>query len=92
MELGTCYLLHFDAPHPNGSRHYLGWAKDAVKRLAQHRAGRGGRATKCLVRLGISFEMVAVWMGTRATEKMLRTKQPYSDLCPKCRNEAKHED
>lgn len=84
MELGTCYLLHFDKPHPNGSYHYLGWSQNAIKRLAQHRAGKGGRATKCLVRLGVGFEMVAIWKGTKATERRLK-QIGGKKLCPKCR-------
>jgi hypothetical protein len=39
---GTVYLLHFDRPCRH-ARHYVGWALNVKRRLAEHEAGRGAR-------------------------------------------------
>jgi len=39
---GTVYLLHFDQPYKH-ARHYVGWASNVRRRLAEHEAGRGAR-------------------------------------------------
>ena len=49
------------ATYVEGLAQMLGWAKRLEPRLAAHRAGRGGRATRTLAARGGSF--VVAWMG-----------------------------
>jgi predicted GIY-YIG superfamily endonuclease len=79
---GTVYLLHFDQPIGTAS-HYLGWAKDLEARVALHRAGKGGRATKALARRGGAFELALTWPGGLSLEAQLRRRGPKR-LCPLC--------
>ena len=37
---GTVYLMHFSEPFGH-ARHYIGWAEDLQRRLAQDRARQG---------------------------------------------------
>gem|GEM_PF-4627188 len=79
---GTVYLLHFSEAVGNAG-HYLGWAKVLDARLAAHRAGRGGRATRVLAGRGGSFEVARTWPGGLALEAKLRRRGPKR-LCPLC--------
>lgn len=79
---GTVYLLHFSQP-VGRAWHYLGWAKALDARLAAHRAGRGGRATRTLAAHGGDFEVTRTWPGGLALERALRRKGPKR-LCPLC--------
>lgn len=80
---GVVYLLHFSQPVGN-AHHYLGWAKRLGPRLAAHRAGRGGRATRTLATRGGSFVVARTWEGGLSLEAKLRRRGPKR-LCPMCR-------
>ncbi len=79
---GTVYLLHFSEAVGNAG-HYLGWAKALDARLAAHRAGKGGRATRVLAGRGGSFLLARTWPGGLALEAKLRRQGPKR-LCPLC--------
>ena len=49
MTAGTVYLLHFDQPYKH-ARHYVGWASNVKRRLAEHEAGRGARLLAVVTR------------------------------------------
>jgi predicted GIY-YIG superfamily endonuclease len=84
------YLLCYDMPHPHGtSRHYLGSAKDLDTRIAQHRSGRGAAFTAEMKRLGIPFDVVRVWDGTRDDERAMKLSHHHDRYCPRCAQAAR---
>lgn len=86
-ERGTIYLVHLQRPYRH-ARHYLGWAADVERRLAEHRAGRGSPLLRAAAAAGISFDVVRMWPGTRFEERRLhRFKNTPARLCPICRGE-----
>lgn len=86
----TVYLLHFSAPLGNlanrraQASHYLGWAVDLDRRVAQHRAGQGAAITRAAIERGISFEVVATWPGDWLLERRLKALKATPRLCPIC--------
>jgi hypothetical protein len=87
-EPGTIYLVHLHRPYAH-ARHYLGWAADVERRLAEHRAGRGSPLLRAAAAAGIDFQVVRTWPGTRFEERRLhRFKNTPARLCPICRGEA----
>lgn len=84
---GTIYLVHLHQPYRH-ARHYLGWAADVERRLAEHRAGCGSPLLRAASAAGISFDVVRTWPGTRFEERRLhRFKNTPARLCPTCRDE-----
>lgn len=87
-EPGTIYLVHLHRPYRH-ARHYLGWAADVERRLAEHRAGRGSPLLRAAAAAGIEFQVVRTWPGTRFEERRLhRFKNTPARLCPICRGES----
>lgn len=89
---GFCYLLHFTSRYPNGNRpqHYLGWAKSLKHRLRAHLAGRGARLTQVVQKLGITWEVVAVWPdASPELEKQLKRRHNHKHYCPVCAGKIK---
>jgi predicted GIY-YIG superfamily endonuclease len=85
--MAACYLLHFSVAYPNGNRpqHYLGYAKNLPKRLAQHRLGKGARLTEVITQAGIRFEVARVWPnGSPQLERELKRRHRHRDYCPLC--------
>lgn len=79
----VCYLIHFDEP-VSGVQHYLGFATDLHKRIAQHRASEGARLTARANARGISWRVVRVWRNADAdAERALKAMVP-KNLCPHC--------
>ncbi len=56
-EPGTIYLIHLHRPCRH-ARHYLGWAADVQRRLAEHRAGCGSPLLRAAAAADIGFEVV----------------------------------
>lgn len=84
-EPGTVYLVHLQRPYRH-ERHYLGWAADVQRRLAEHRAGDGSPLLRAAAAAGIGFDVVRTWPGTRFDERRLhRFKNTPARLCPICR-------
>lgn len=82
VDEGTVYLLHFSQRVGNAS-HYTGWTRALEDRLAAHRAGKGGRATKVLVGRGQSFDLARTWSGGQALEVRIKRRGPKR-FCPIC--------
>lgn len=82
-----CYLLHFRQPisPAHTAQHYLGWAEDIERRIAEHRAGRGARLTQVAKERGIDFVVVRTWEGDRSLERKLKSRKEAPRLCPICR-------
>lgn len=89
-----CYLLAFyrrgqHVPYGVGrygqALHYLGYAKDVGRRLAEHRNANGARLTAVVVLAGWELRLVRVWPGaTRADEKRLKSAHNAGRFCPHC--------
>src|SRR5664279_1780315 len=77
---GTVYLLHYSSRTRAGRQHYLGWTGDIERRVAQHRAGRGGRETSKAVAEGLKLALAQTWKGTPALEERLKDNFAHSVL------------
>jgi predicted GIY-YIG superfamily endonuclease len=78
---GSVYLLHFARPYAGRQQHYLGWTRNLLKRLEQHRNGDGGRTTRVAYLHGIGFTFARGWRGDHALELRLK-REGYQ--CPLC--------
>lgn len=81
------YLLHFE-PRYEHAGHYLGFAEDVHRRVAEHLSGNG-RASP-LVRAALSIRagvtLVRVWPDAgRQLERRLKRQGGLSRHCPTCR-------
>ena len=86
---GTIYLLHYTKRTSRDHQHYLGWAKDPIRRLQRHRAGYGARDTRLAVAEGAALVMVQTWPGTAALERRLKDwsrarRAGFAGICPMC--------
>lgn len=87
------YLLHFhaalgDQTNPRGqARHYIGYAADVERRLAEHRAGTGAAIMAAVTEAGIAWECVRVWEGGRTLERQLKNSKRARRFCPICNPE-----
>jgi predicted GIY-YIG superfamily endonuclease len=80
---GTIYLIHFDQPYKH-ARHYIGWAIDVVKRLAEHAAGRGAHLMAVIKDAGITWQLARTWPGDRRRERALKNMGGARRRCPLC--------
>jgi hypothetical protein len=83
------YLLCFHPGVPRSAagpaRHYLGWAADVDRRVAEHLAGRGSPLVRAAVRRGLPVELARVWPDeTRDFERGLKRRKEAARLCPLC--------
>lgn len=93
---GVIYLLHFSRPLGDPSRprmsarHYLGWSTDdaVVRRIREHREGRGAAITRAAVAAGIELSVVAVIHGTRNDERRLKIRGHHDRRCVLCQKVA----
>jgi hypothetical protein len=89
--VGVVYLLHFDRPigdvgNPRGyASHYTGWTLDLPTRLVDHAQGRGARLMQVVGELGIGWQLVRIWTGTRGRERSLKRSGGAARRCPACR-------
>ena len=83
MTVGTVYLLHFDQPYKH-ARHYVGWAMNVKRRLAEHEAGRGARLLAVVKGAGISWQLARLWPGSRARERQIKRQGGHARHCPLC--------
>lgn len=81
---GYVYLLHFSGRVADHAQHYVGWTADVKARTDQHRAGQGAKLLAEVKRLGLSFEVVAVWPGTRNDERRLKRRHHHGRYCAQC--------
>lgn len=87
-EQGTVYLLCFDRPYRH-ARHYLGWASNLERRLADHSQGRGARLLQVIQSSAagdepIGWTVVRTWKGPRCLERKLKRQHSGVRLCPIC--------
>lgn len=89
MQQDTVYLLHFsDRINPHRpAQHYLGYATDLERRIAEHAAGRGARLCAVAKSLGLTFAVVRTWNGDRRKERQLKDRHNAPELCPICRQQ-----
>jgi predicted GIY-YIG superfamily endonuclease len=80
---GTVYLLHFDQPYRH-ARHYVGWALNVKRRLAEHEAGRGARLLAVVRAAGIGWQLARMWPGSRARERQIKRQGGHARHCPLC--------
>ena len=80
---GTVYLLHFDQPYKH-ARHYVGWAQNVKRRLAEHAAGRGARLLAVVREAGIGWQLARMWPGGRARERQIKRQGGHARKCPLC--------
>lgn len=84
------YLLHFDKPYPNGRKpqHYMGWAQNLRRRVAEHSSGSGSCLMQACKQQGVTFTVAALWIGeTRTDERRRKNRKRLRDFCPICRAE-----
>ncbi len=81
--IGTVYLLHFDQPYRH-ARHYVGWATNVKRRLAEHEAGRGARLLAVVKAAGIGWQLARLWPGSRARERQIKRQGGHARQCPLC--------
>ena len=81
------YLLHFERPYKH-ARHYRGYTRGLLDRLACHRAGNGARLMEVVTGAGIPWVLARTWpRGTRTLERQLKNHNNGPRLCPICREE-----
>lgn len=86
-QLGTVYLLHFDAPFGHAT-HYRGWAAMLAGRLLAHVNGQGAKLTHHVRAAGIGWSLARTWDGVdRNFERLLKNRGGASRMCPICRGE-----
>ena len=83
MTAGTVYLLHFDQPYKH-ARHYVGWARNVRRRLAEHAAGRGARLLAVVRDAGIGWQLARMWPGGRDRERQIKRQGGHARKCPLC--------
>jgi hypothetical protein len=92
VSAGTVYLLHFDrlyVPYPGAplrdcAGHYVGWAKNVGRRLAEHAAGRGARLLAVVREAGIGWQLARLWPGGRDRERQIKRQGGHARKCPLC--------
>jgi predicted GIY-YIG superfamily endonuclease len=83
VSAGTVYLLHFDQPYRH-ARHYVGWATNVKRRLAEHEAGRGARLLAVVKAAGIGWQLARMWPGSRVRERQIKRQGGHARQCPLC--------
>ena len=89
---GTVYLLDFDLPYvpypgapPHAcARHYVGWATNVPRRLAEHEAGHGARLLAVVRAAGMGWQLARMWPGSRARERQIKRQGGHARQCPLC--------
>lgn len=81
---GTVYVVHFARPLAH-AQHYIGWTVDLGKRMAQHRAGWGGRLMASVQAAQIPWSVVHTEQGDRYRERQLKNRSSAARrLCWVC--------
>lgn len=84
------YLICFETRFKHAG-HYLGWASNIDRRIAEHRRA-GPRCAKLLAavnRAGIDWEVVRIWPGLEKDDECrLKNRGGKARLCPRCRARA----
>lgn len=81
------YLLHLE-PRYRHAGHYLGWAANIERRVAEHSSGhrKASPLLRAQLAAGGAVVLARVWLGeTRTTERRLKDQGGLSRHCPVCR-------
>lgn len=81
------YLLHFSPPYRHAG-HYLGFAKDVDRRVAEHltRSAKSSPLVRAAIGAGHSVYVARRWPGgTRTLERRMKRQGGLSRHCPICR-------
>jgi len=73
-----------DAPRRACAGHYVGWARNIKRRLAEHAAGRGARLLAVVRQAGIGWTLARMWPGSRARERQIKRQGGHARHCPLC--------
>lgn len=66
--------------------HYIGRARDVVRRFEEHATGKGAALTRAWQERGIPFVVARVWEGVNsAHERRMKNTKPYWTMCPRCK-------
>ena len=77
-------LIHF-SPAYKHAKHYVGYADDIGKRVAEQRAGTGARLCQVAVAAGCHLVLARVWPGqTRRFERQIKNHKNAPRHCPIC--------
>ena len=76
-------------PYPGAPRracagHYVGWAVNVNRRLAEHAAGRGARLLAVVQAAGIGWTLARLWPGARTRERQIKRQGGHGRQCPLC--------
>jgi len=78
------YLIHF-SPAYKHAKHYIGYADDIGKRVAEQQAGTGARLCQVAVAAGCHLVLARVWPGqTRRFERQIKNHKNAPRHCPIC--------
>ncbi|MCE7982518.1 MAG: endonuclease [Caldilinea sp. CFX5] len=78
------YLLHL-SPAYKHARHYIGYADDIERRLAEHQSGTGARLTQVAIDAGSELILARTWPGAdRTFERRLKNLKNAPCYCPIC--------
>jgi predicted GIY-YIG superfamily endonuclease len=80
---GCTYLIHFFTPYHH-ARHYVGFTHDLLRRIQQHRAGKGSRLLAAVNEAGGEWYVVKVWNDGRGREKYIKRQKNGPRFCPIC--------
>ena len=72
------------APRRDCAGHYVGWARNVKRRLAEHEAGRGARLLAVVRQAGIGWTLARMWPGSRARERQIKRQGGHARQCPLC--------
>ncbi len=81
------YLLHFE-PRYRHAGHYLGYAGDTERRIAEHRrcGDRSSPLVRAAIAAGATVTVARLWPGgDRTLERRLKRGGGLSRHCPTCR-------
>lgn len=87
---GIVYLIHFDRPIGNmanakgQAQHYIGWTVDVPNRMKEHATGHGAAIMAYLKQVGIAWNVVRTWRGSRYLERKLKNRRSAPFFCPCC--------
>lgn len=80
------YLLHINPPYKH-ARHYLGYADDLQRRIAEQQTGRraAARLPQVVIAAGCTLVLARIWPGQdRHFERKLKQRKNTPCLCPIC--------
>lgn len=87
LAIAGLYLLHFDPPYEHAG-HYLGWAANIERRVAEHLAASSAASplVRAAIAAGSVVSLARVWVGgDRTLERRLKRRHEGPRLCPLCR-------